>query len=317
MSSLRRALCLSLCLVSTAALADDAFTWLTRMNQAARSVNYTGVFVYQSRGHSETSRIFHVVDASGEHERMETLDGPMREVVRNNEDVQCFLPLDRIVVNDKVILGRQPGRLMSKPAALAEFYNIRLGEVSRVAGRDVQQIVLEPRDDMRYGHQLWIDLATGLLLKARMVTDQAEPIEQFRFTEVAPGINIDHDLLKPKTPRTGDWRVVNARGQELRPEELDWVFHKLPSGFRNVLLVRRAMRRNDPGAVHAVFSDGMANISVFIEAISAGIPNMPTSAGPTGIFRRTIGDRMVTVVGEVPTIALKRLAEGVERRTSP
>jgi sigma-E factor negative regulatory protein RseB len=315
MKYLRGALCLSLCVVSSAALADDAFTWLLRMNQAARSLSYTGVFVYQTKGHSETSRIFHVVDASGEHERLETLDGPLREVVRNNEDVQCYLPQDKIIVADKAILGRQPGRLMSKPTALAEFYNIRLGEVSRVAGHDAQQLVLDPRDDMRYGHQLWVDVGTGLLLKARMLTEQAESLEQFRFTEVTPGALIEHDQLKSHIAHTADWRVVNARGQELKPDELEWVFHKLPPGFRNILLVKRTVRRNDPGVIHAVFSDGLANVSVFIE-MSPGVaaPVSPASMGPTGIYKRMIGDRMVTVMGEVPAVALRRIADGVERR---
>lgn len=315
MKNLRGLILLPLCFASSVALADDAYTWLLRMNQAARSLNYTGVIVYQSQGHSETSRIYHAVDASGEHERMETLDGPLREVVRNNEDVQCYLLQDRIIVTDKAILGQQPGRLMSKPATLAEFYSIRLGEISRVAGRDAQQILLEPRDDMRYGHQLWIDAATGLLLKARMLAERSESLEQFRFTELQTG-SIDHELLRPRVTKTTDWRVISARGQEIKPDDIEWVFHKLPAGFRNVSLVRRMVRRSDPSAIHAVFSDGLATVSVFIEALASVPQANLINAGSTGVYRRTLGDRVVTVMGEVPAVTLRRFADGVERRVT-
>lgn len=314
MKSLQGLLLLPLCLASSVAFANDAYSWLQRMNHAARALNYSGVFVYQSQGYSETSRIFHAVDASGEHERLETLDGPPREVVRNNEDVQAYLLQDHIIVNDKAILGQQPGRLISKPKALAEIYNIRLGSVSRVAGRKAQQIVLEPRDDMRYEHQLWVDTKTGLLIKARMLTGQAHSLEQFRFTELQVGL-VNHEKLRPSVTHTSDWRVINAQGQVLQADDIEWEFHRLPPGFQNISLVRRMVRKSDPSAIHAVFSDGLANVSVFIEA-QAGMPQEPplTSAGSTGVYRRMLGDRVVTVMGEVPEITLRQIADGVERR---
>lgn len=318
MKILRLTLLVCLSLVAPAAFGDDAYLWLQRMNQASHVLNYTGVFLYQSQGRSETSYIVHLVDASGEHERLETLDGPPREVVRNNEDVQCFLPLDRVIVNDRLLPGRQPGRLIFKPAVLAEFYNIRLGALARVAGRDAQQLVLEPRDDMRYGHQLWIDLASGLLLRAHMLNEHGSILEQFSFSELSLGGDIDHEKLKPRVARSGAWRVINARGTELRAEDSGWDFRKLPPGFRNVSLLKRPVRRGEESAVHAVFSDGLANVSVFVEVL-AGNPLGATQSGPanigtTGVYRRLVGDRMVTVLGEVPAPALRRIADGVERR---
>lgn len=319
MKLLRLALFVSLGGLAPAAFGNDAYLWLQRMNQASHALNYTGVFLYQSQGRSETSYIVHLVDASGEHERLETLAGAPREVVRHNEDVQCFLPLDRVVVNDRLLPGRQPGRLISKPAALAEFYNIRLGALARVAGRDTQQLVLEPRDDMRYGHQLWVDLASGLLLRAHMLNEQGTIVEQFSFSEVALGVDIDREKLKPKAARSGDWKVINARGVELLAPDSGWIFRKLPPGFRSVSLLKRPVRRGGENAVHAVFSDGLANVSVFVEAVAEGATGVaqsaPVSGGSTGIYRRVVGDRMVTVLGEVPALALQRIAEGVERRS--
>ncbi|MGE5321196.1 MAG: sigma-E factor regulatory protein RseB domain-containing protein, partial [Hyphomicrobiaceae bacterium] len=43
----------------------EPIDWLARMVGAAQHLSYTGTFVYQSGGQTETSRITHVVDASG------------------------------------------------------------------------------------------------------------------------------------------------------------------------------------------------------------------------------------------------------------
>lgn len=297
------------------AQAEDALGWLQRMNQAAKSLSFSGVFVYQTQGRTETSRIVRLVDGSGEHERLETLDGTPREVLRHNESVQCYLPADKILVLDRVVLARQPGRLVSKPAALNEVYSLRTGEQGRVAGREAQILHLEPRDDMRYGHQLWIDVATGLLLKSRMLAGQSGLVEQFAFTEMNPDAAIDHERLKPHHSKTAGWRVINAAGEELRPEDSPWLFRKLPAGFKQVSLLRRSLHKGEMAAVHAAFSDGFANVSVFIEPFVAGNARNPAPpAGPVGVYRRVLGDQQVTVLGEVPAAALKRIADGVERR---
>ncbi|MDQ7988129.1 MAG: MucB/RseB C-terminal domain-containing protein [Candidatus Dactylopiibacterium sp.] len=301
--------------VSAAAQADDAYQWLQRMSHASKSQSFTGVFVYQSQGRTESSRIVRLVDGAGEHERLETLDGPPREVIRFNESVQCFLPDDKLLVLDRAILARQPGRLISKPAALAEFYDAHLIGAGRVAGRDAQVVKLSPRDGMRYGYQLWIDSATGILLKARLLAQDSAAVEQFAFTEINPGSEIDAERLRPRTVRTAGWRIVNAAGDDVRPEDIAWAFRRLPAGFKQVSLVRRTLHHDNVAAVHAAFSDGFANVSVFIEPLAArSVQNPSDIVSPVGMYRRVKGDSLITVMGEVPAAALRRFAESVERR---
>lgn len=295
----------------------DAQGWLQRMNQAARSVNFSGVFVYQSHGRAETSRVTHVVDAAGDHEKIETLDGgPIREIVRTNDDVMTYLPQDQLVIIDRAETGRFPGRLLNAIGALSDYYTIRLGKTDKLADRDAQQIVLEPRDELRYGYELWLDVSSGLLIKARVVDDHDNVIEQFSFKELSVG-NIDRDAVKPRYNRSADWRVVNARGQDVRAEDVNIRFRGVPSGFRQVSFVRRPLKRDGPEAFHAVFSDGLATISVFIEPASGrnmSTPPYTGSSGAIGIYKRATGDYQVTAIGEVPLRALRRAAESVELR---
>ena len=79
----------------------DALAWLERIARVARQLNYSGTFVYQHGDQVETSRITHYFDRTGEYEKLETLDGPAREFIRNNDNVTCYLPDSKAVVVEK------------------------------------------------------------------------------------------------------------------------------------------------------------------------------------------------------------------------
>lgn len=295
----------------------DPLSWLGRISSAAHRLNYTGTFTYQSGKSVETSRIAHLVDANGEYERLEALDGSPREVVRNNEEVQCFLPEQKLLIVDQSSGRRSfPARLPQSPSVLVENYRIRKGELVRVAGMESQQIILEPRDDMRFGHQFWADAASGLLLRARLIGEKGESIEQFAFTEVQIGAPFDKEKVKPHFVRGADWKVVNARGSDVKIEDTGWVFKNVIPGFRQVVSVARQARKERGEAYHVVFSDGLAAISVFIEPLPAkGNAQVGlSSSGAFNIFRRIVADHLITALGEVPSQALVRIADGVEMR---
>jgi sigma-E factor negative regulatory protein RseB len=309
----------AICGSAHAEMPADPITWLARISSAAHKLNYSGAFTYQSGKNVENSRIVHLVDGGGgEFEKMEALDGSPREVVRSNEEVQCFLPDQKLLIVDQSGARRSfPARLPASPSALAEHYRIRKGDVVRVAGMESQQIILEPKDEMRYGHQFWADTTSGLLLKARLVNEKGESIEQFAFTEVRIGTPFDKDKVKPRFERTPDWKVVNARGIDVKMEDTGWVFRNTIPGFRQVVSVARQARKERGEAYHVVFSDGLAAISVFIEPVlpgKHGAQSGMSSSGAINIFRRTVAEHQVTVLGEVPPQALVRIADGVEMR---
>ena len=79
----------------------EALAMLEKMAASSRTVNYSGTFIYNQSGQAETSRIAHFVNpAGGVLERLETLDGPAREVIRTNDQVVCYLPLTKTVLID-------------------------------------------------------------------------------------------------------------------------------------------------------------------------------------------------------------------------
>ena len=65
---------------------------LKKVQEAARQADYAGVFTWQQGASLQSSRIVHIVDGTGERERVEVLDGAAREFIRHNEVVQCLVP---------------------------------------------------------------------------------------------------------------------------------------------------------------------------------------------------------------------------------
>lgn len=321
MKGLVGALGLCLLLAQAQALAEvpgDPLSWLGRIATAGQRLTYSGTFIYQSGRNFETSRIVHTTDPGGsEHERLEVLDGSPREVIRTNSEVRCVLPDQKVIIIDQPGGQRAfPARLPVSFAALAENYRIRKGELGRVAGLEAQQIVLEPKDDLRYGHVLWAELQSGLLLKARMLDERGEIIEQFTFSDVRIGGEVRGEALKPRYARDNGWQVVRAHGTEVRKEDSGWVVNSPPMGFALTSIVRRPLGHDRGEALHMVFSDGLAAISVFIEP--AGSSGAQAAARPLpssnaiSMYKRVVGTHLVTALGEVPLRTVQRLGDGIE-----
>jgi sigma-E factor negative regulatory protein RseB len=309
-----------LCAASSWVLAQsaDPQTLMQRVIMAGRTASYSGTFSFQVRGTSGTSRVTRLIDGTGDHERVEFLGGAGREIVRTNDELTRYLPDSKTIIVDRASTGRYPLRLAMSAKSLADVYSIRLGEAGTVAGHAAQQLVLEPRDDQRFGHLLWIDTDSGLLLRAQMLDEQGAVLEEFAFDDVVVGSGIDRARLKPAFTPTPEWQTVSLRGMDVRADEADWAFRALPPGFRLVSLTRRPLRPHEQDALHAVFSDGLVSVSVFLENYDRkmSVPSTTTWSGSTGIVKRMVGDFKITTLGEVPANALRRIANGVARRSA-
>lgn len=293
----------------------DVVSWLQKIAAAAKQLNYTGTFVYQSGNHVETSRILHMVDQSGEHEKLETLDGLPREVIRNNEEIQCYLPDSKTVkVEKRRIAGASfPALLPVQLSSLTENYVIRKGEQERIAGYDCQVLILEPKDGLRYGHKLWAEANSGLLLKAT-VLDKNKVVEQFSFTQVSIGNPIDKELLKPKYAGKGaDWHWDNSSLSNVASVDLGWQVKTQLPGFKKIMETRRTLPGKTFPVGQIVFSDGLVAVSVFIEPLNANAKPVQglSSQGAIHVYTRPVADHMVTVVGETPAATVMQIGDSV------
>ncbi|MCW5626455.1 MAG: MucB/RseB C-terminal domain-containing protein [Burkholderiales bacterium] len=291
----------------------DALEWLTRITTAARQMNYAGTFVYQHGESVETSKIVHLADGGVEYEKLEVLDGPPREVLRTNDQLTTFYPDIRLIRSEKR-KGRRsfPALLPEQITNITDHYEVRKADVERIAGFDAQVLVLEPKDGLRYGHKFWADMATGLLVKAKMMGDRHQAIEQFTFTQLAIGGRIGRDDVRSRyESSSAEWRTDRS---DAKPAESGWTIRNVPPGFRKVMEMRRSKQGVDgPGLIHIVFSDGLAAVSVFIEPTSARmrLSEGLTVQGAFHIFTRIVGDHRVTVLGETPAVTVTQIAQSV------
>ena len=298
--------------------------WIQAVQDAAQKVNYYGTVVYQTGGEMRSSRVTHLFDGTYSHERIQTLDGKLREYIRRrsatSDSVQCLIPESRrIVIDQRKVEESFPGLTSASPEQILERYTLKVGGIERVAGIECQMLMLEPKDAARYGYRLWVDRATGLLLKAQTINKRNEVIEQIAFSDVRIGERIDRSKLRPSWSVEG-WSVERSDHRKTDLLQHGWLVPE-PVGFRKTREVARRLGGSD--AMQAVFSDGLATISVFIEpnALTAASGSMPGAQadalqmhGPTAAFSRRVGDSLVTVVGEVPPSTVRALAGSVEYR---
>jgi sigma-E factor negative regulatory protein RseB len=301
----------------------EAQSWLKRIQSSAQRLNYSGTFVYQQGNQMRTSRITHVVSGKNEVEKLEILDGKPREYIRNNEEIVCYVPETKtLLVEKRVTHDIFPAILAANPADLAQFYDVRKAEAGRVAGHDCQSIVLEPKDNLRYGYKLWAEKSSGLLLRAQTLNEKREAVEQISFTQISIG-NIDRAQVKPSISNTSGWHVENAEMSQVNLS--GWTVKFLPPGFKKVREVKR-MVSDRPASASAsasavsnqrevsqmVFSDGLAAISVFIEPGSQSRTEGSIQQGAMNIVGKRQGDFWLTIVGEVPSAAIKQVANSIE-----
>jgi sigma-E factor negative regulatory protein RseB len=290
----------------------DALVWLQKIAHAARQLNYRGIFVYQRGDHAETSRITHLVDRGAEHEKLETLDGPRREIIRNSTEIITFYADKGLVKRERRAARKLfPALLPDQLSVLAEHYRLRKGGQERIAGYDAQALILEPRDEFRYGHKLWAELSTGLLLKARMVDDRKQILEQFHFTEVAINVPITRDAVRPSFPMPPQEALDSSTGSA--PTDTGWMVHNQPAGFKKIMEMRRTKRSGSGQVAHLVFSDGLAAVSVFIEPLPAAgrLSEGLSQQGAVNIYTLPMSDQLVTVLGETPPKTVMQMAHSV------
>ncbi len=308
-------LSIGLSLGAVAAVEDrkDVREWLEAMTTAVRSLNYEGTFVYLHDNQLESMRVIHTVDEGGERERLVSLNGAAREVVRDNASVTCITPDSNSVSVSRRAVGGGFRAVFSMDPESLSHYEFRVMNDTRIAGKPVKVVGILPKDGFRYGYSLYLDRENALPLKTDMLAVNGVPVSQIMFTSlyVNPDLR-DHDQATLDGKEHYGW--VNQK--PLHPinedEQPDWVFGDMPAGFVLDLHSRRSAGSGGGIMDHFLFSDGLASVSVYVERTGDGIGLRGGSQmGAMNAFGREIEGHQVTVVGAVPSVTVQTIAEAV------
>ncbi len=278
---------------------------LRKMATIPPRLNYQGSFTYQHKDNPalQSFRIIHWVEDGVEHERLQYLNGPEREVLRTGKAVGCES------LGNQLLQGKI-SQLGANLARLDQFYRFEIRGPERVAGREATALLALPLDPFRHSSLLTIDNETGLVLKSWLVDESARPLERYQFIDLdlSPDLENLHEpkarLHRAATPQVADCNpTVNKQ-----PEK--WSLQWIPPGFA---FVGQRQVRNQIDML--MYTDGLTTFSVFIEEAGGSIPEGVAQRGATLAVMDSLhfGNKnyRITVVGEIPVVTAQKIAQNI------
>ncbi len=315
---------------------------LRKLSHTLQEESYRGLFTYEHGGTLDTLEIVHLVRNGVEHERLQHLSGPSREVFREGRNINCVTAAAQLLRGG---LSMTEG----KDLQLHEYYTLDLGGEERVAGRAARVVQLIPRDQYRYGLTFAIDQASGFPMKTLVINEQGKVLERIQFVELDMSVS---EITASAEPTDGGYRLALHQGtasgcgddavsQDVtsatagsnseeaisNPETASksepfsnnafpttqWQAGWLPDGF---ILTGRSYAATDGHQL--TYTDGLASFSVFMTPAESNPhpkPGLAQRGATVALMIDRQFDRLaatVTVVGEVPPVTAEQVARGME-----
>jgi sigma-E factor negative regulatory protein RseB len=304
-------------LACTAALAEDQAPgdWLQKMAHAVQTIDYEGTVIRIQNGSAEALKVVHMVTDGVIREKVIVQEGSGMEIIRNGNEVHCILP-DRksVLVEEWDDQSTLFSTLPSSDIRFGSEYDVSVVRQDRVAGRKAVMLAIRPHDDFRYGHRLWLDQETGFPLQTKLVDSGGASIEQVKFADIRLGHDIRAEQLEPSIDIENFRWFAQPKTIRKVESESDWTSDDLPPGFRITASHFEQSEGEDDAIIHMMISDGLANVSVFIEPNGESDQPRSANAGAANSFGVAHGDYRVTAVGEVPTATAEHIARSMRRK---
>jgi sigma-E factor negative regulatory protein RseB len=311
---------------AAAVAADTPRYWLDRMAGSSGQVSFRGTLVHMCGGKVDIVEVVHRVEDGSITERVKSLDADGREIIRDAGEVMCILPdQETVLVGSRLETGHAD-RFLEASAGFANVndsnYRLQSQEREYVAGRVTEVIMIRPIDTYRFGYRLWIDSEHALPLKYELLDDRGDAVEQTLYTQIDFSDSIRKAEVEPTTvmenfvwQQSGKVATVSADSPSLaeKAAAMGWRVNEMPPGF--ALVAVEAGPAEDVGTRHLVYSDGLASVSVFIEAEceeserQAGASEM----GAMNAYTTMVDEYLVTAVGGVPLRTAMIMALSVVR----
>jgi sigma-E factor negative regulatory protein RseB len=293
---------------------NEAKVLLDKIATSAQKVNYEGTFVYRRDDQLLSMHLIHVSGPDGEREQLVSLSGGQRVLLRSKEGVVCIFPGKKHITFNKGGLGKHfPSQLAAHVEDLEKNYHLSMGGNDRIAGRAARIIIVEPKDNYRYGYRIWVDKDTGLLLQSDLVNEHGNAVEQVMFTSIKVVDKATPAMVKAVTMDDEMRKSLEATKQQtVSANDMPWRITQMPSGFAMAEHYQHNNGKRNP-VEQIVLTDGMATVSIFVERINKntapfkGVSHM----GAVNAFGTVVDDHQLTVVGEVPAATVRLIGHSL------
>jgi len=287
----------------------DPSVWLDRMGDAVKKTSYEGTVIRIRGGEAEALKVVHTFTDGVIREKVIAQEGNGLEIIRNGNEVHCILP-DRksVLVEEWDDQSTLFSTLPSRDIRFGSEYDVSIVREDRVAGRQANLLAVRPHDGYRYGYRIWLDIETGFPLQTQLIDTDGEAIEQIKFAEISLNKEIHASALAPSYS-TENYRWFNQSNPHVtRSVETKWVSANLPQGFRAISTHEERMTDGDQYVTHILYSDGLANVSVFVAQLEDGDSQGESNVGGSNAYSAIVGDHHVTAVGKVPAMTVEQIA---------
>ena len=301
-------------LLSTMALAEDEpQDWLNRMAVAVQSTSYEGTVIRIHGSQAEALKVVHTIENGVVLEKVVAQEGNGLEIIRNGNEVHRILPDRKSVLVEE--WDDQPTLFSTLPRSDVQFgseYDVAIVRRERVAGREAIMLAIRQHDGFRYGHRIWLDTETAFPLQTQLISNGVA-IEQVKFAEISLNQEIHASSLEPSFSTEHFTWLRQSSGHEGSTVETRWNSDSLPAGFRAVSIHEETMAGSSEVVTHILFSDGLANVSVFIAAKSGELEAGAARMGSSNSYSIEHGEFEITAVGEVPAMTVEQIATTMRR----
>jgi sigma-E factor negative regulatory protein RseB len=302
---------------SAAALAEriDPNDWLNRMGAAVQSTSYEGTVIRIHDGKAEALKVVHTVTDGVIREKVVAQEGNGLEIIRNGNEVHCILPDRKSVLVEE--WDDQSTLFSTLPSSQVRFgveYDVSLVRKERVAGRQTILVAIRPHDSYRYGHRIWLDTETAFPLQTQLIDEDGLAIEQVKFADISLNKEIHASALAPSIS-TENFRWLHQPSQHVKHTiDSGWGSTDLPPGFRAVEAHGETMPGSEEVVTHILYSDGLANVSVFITRQAHATVAGPSKVGGSHSYSTSVDGYRITAVGDVPAVTVEQIATTMSLR---
>jgi sigma-E factor negative regulatory protein RseB len=300
--------------ISGTALADkQPLDWLNHMGAAVQSTSYEGTVIRIKDGKAEALKVVHTVKDGVVREKVVAQEGNGLEIIRHGNEVHCILP-DRksVLVEEWDDQSTLFSTLPSSEIRFGNEYDVSIVRKERVAGREAILLAIRPHDNYRYGHRIWLDTETSFPLQTQLISEGAA-IEQVKFADITLNKEIHASALEPSYSTEHFTWLRQPSGHVGTVVKTSWLSDELPVGFRAVSTHEETIEGSDEVVTHILFSDGLANVSVFIAGKSGDLATGSARIGGSNSYGYEHGDFEITAIGEVPALTVEQIATSMRR----
>jgi sigma-E factor negative regulatory protein RseB len=304
--------CLVFSLPSFSSEPNEAKQLLLEMAKTVKKSNFMASFVVvKGRNNIESYAWSHTNHNAIELEHLSLLDGAGVEMLRVGNVVTYFEPQSApYSLYSSSLAGPIPSVIFNDINELEPHYHFALGGTSRISGRLAQLVRIESKDQTMFNFWLWLDSQSLLPLKTAYISSTGEVVEQLQMTNV----NFSEQPLQELIEMSMKKFPEPVTAAPLETNMASWQINAMPEGFKLIKSERQTLNLNGELADYFLYSDGLIEISVFIQRplVNNG-RNKALSAGATSVFVHQANGYEVSVIGKLPPKTAKLVAESVQR----